>query len=146
MHSPGTSANRREEIRSIWSKGDDSKCNQTLLTIQNKYGPFTHERTIQFNSEVATSRRPHILTRKHPFIIFIDKRGRRIEDQHQVTYRINMYSLEGAKYPAYYRRIISGHHSKSTLQNVVNLRFWCLASIFFLLELRKSIFTLGVQF
>ena len=47
------------------------------------------------------------------------------------------YSLEGAKCPAYYCRIVSAHHSENTFQNVVNLRFWCLTSIFFLLGFRK---------
>ena len=35
LHSPGILANKGEEVRSIWSEGDNSRCNQTLLTIQN---------------------------------------------------------------------------------------------------------------
>ena len=45
-------------------------------------------------------------------------------------------------------RIILAHYSenKYTLQNVVNMRLRCMTSIFFLLELRKSIILLrGIQ-
>ena len=123
-HSPGTSANEGEEIRSIWSERDDSKCNQTLLTIQNT--DHSHN-SIQFGRrDISTATQ----TRKHPFIICMGKRGRRIEDQHQFTYRIIMYSLEGAIYPAYYCHIISAHHSENTFRNVVDLRFRCLTAIF----------------
>ena len=93
----------------------------------------------------ATNRRPH----KHGNVLFICKgeRGRRrIEDQHQVTYRIIMYSLEGAIYPVYYRSIISAHHSENTFRNIVSLRFRCLASIFFLSrDSQINCFTSGVQ-
>ena len=83
-------------------------------------------------------------TRKHHFIICTGKRGRRIEDQHQATYRIIIYSLKEDKYT---ERIIAGRkisarHSDNAFRNVVNL-FQCLTSFFFLSEFRKSIMYFG---
>jgi hypothetical protein len=95
LHSPRTSANKGEEIRSIWSEGDDSKCNQTLLTIQNTDHSHTNA---QFNS-IRTSR--HHDGHKHGNILTIickGKRGRRIEDRHHITYHVIIYSLIRIKY------------------------------------------------
>ena len=40
---------------------------QSNITYHSTYGPFAHERTIQFNSDVATSWRPH----KHGNILLL---------------------------------------------------------------------------
>ena len=87
----GISANEGEEIKKHFKWGRRFEMQSNLLTIKNS--DHTHH---LFKLDFATSRRPH----KHRNILTISickgKQGRRIEDQHQVTYRIIMYSLEGA--------------------------------------------------
>ena len=104
---------------------------QSNITYHSKYGPFPHERTIQFNSDVATSRRPH----KHGnvFLLFAwANKGDGLKAS-IVTYHIVIYSREEAEYPAYIvSRIISAHLLRIYFEMSV-------ASIVFLLELRKSI-------
>ena len=110
--SPGISANEGEEMRStfhfqirthhlqsflrfkqftwnISKRGREDKTHlkrgrrfemQSNNTYHSKYGPFARE--LQFGRrDISTATQ----TRKHHFIICMGKRGRRIEDQHQVT-------------------------------------------------------------
>ena len=117
---------------------------QSNITYQSKYGPFTHKRTIQFNSG---SRDISMVTqiRKDPYIICMGKRGRGIEDQHQLTYHINMHSLEGAKYPAYFCRIISAHHSEYISKYRESEVSMSDVYLFLVRASQISAYTLGVQ-
>ena len=110
---------------------------QSNITYQSKYLGTIRTRTHNSNKFGSCDISTATQTRKHPFIICKGKRGRRIEDQHQVTYRNFMYSLVGAIYPAYYRRIISAHNSENTFQNIVDLSFRCVTSIFFLVRVAQ---------
>ena len=103
------------------------------------YRPFAHERTIQFNLDVATSRRTH----KHENIVLLFARANEGDGWKPTSDHLPCYYVFTHKDQIRNRiiagRIISAHHSENTFRNVVDLRFRCLTAIFFLLELRKSI-------
>ena len=103
------------------------------------HGPFAHERTIQFNSDVATSRRPH----KHGNILLLfawAKEGDKLKtNTRSLTALICIHWKEPNTQriiAAWPWRIILRIHFEMLW--IVDLRFRCLTAIFFLLELRKS--------
>ena len=112
---------------------------QSNMTYHSKYWPFAHEHTIQFNSDVSTATQ----TRKDPFIICTGKRGRRVEDQHRHLPHCYLFMGRSQIPSVYCQPHNLGASSENTFRSVVNLRFRCLTSIFFLLELRKSIIYFG---
>ena len=133
LHSPGTSTNEGGEIsckkhlnRGRWFKVQSNT--KYILTTQNK--DHLHTNT-QFSSIWTLWHHDRHKHRNILTIICKGKQGRQIEDQHQVTYRIIIYSLEGGNYTECIiaGRIILARHSVIKFRNVVNL-FRCLASIF----------------
>ena len=87
------------------------------------YGPFAHERTIQFNSDVATSRRTH----KHGNIVLLFARANEGDGWKPTSDHLPCYYVFTHKDQIRNRiivgRIISARHSENTFRNVVNLRF-----------------------
>ena len=104
---------------------------QSNITYHSKYGPFAHERTIQFNSDVATSQRPH----KHGSILLLfawanEGDGWTPTSDHLPCYYVFTHQ-DQIRNRIIARRMISARYSENTLfRNVVNLRFRCLTSIF----------------
>ena len=109
------------------------------------YGPFAHERTIQFNSDVATSRRTH----KHGNIVLLFARANEGDGWKPTSDHLPCYYVFTHKDQIRNRiivgRIISARHSENTFRNVVNLRFWCPTSIFSYQSFANQLFTSGVQ-
>ena len=101
----------------------------------------THINSIQIRRrDISTTAQ----TRKHPFIICMGKRGRRIETSIRSLTMLLCIHLSGSNTQSYYRRPRNlGSSFWEYISKCCESRFRCLTFILFLLELCKSIIYFG---